>query len=299
MSVLIKSPYLLVDFNNIMYAVFFADIKKNGIDGNEKLLRHLFLNKLLYIKKRTETFSRKIILCVDHKINWRKNIFQYYKKNREKMREESDIDFKKLFVVMNEFYFELVTYFPFCTLRNQYIEADDWIAVLTKHFSEESIAENVIIVSTDRDFYQLQQYKNVLYQFDHRECSNIKIENPKNQLKAKVLLGDRGDGIPNVFSDDDTFVIEEKRQIRFGEKKAWQHVIDNDIENFIQENKLEKNYQRNQRLINFDYIPDQIKEVILKKYVSYNYMRNKTQLEAYFNSRDMNAMRNRIGEFFV
>jgi len=290
---------LIFDFSNILYSIFFLDVQKGGLDGSENLIRHLCLNKILSIKNRLEASSKKIILCFDHKLNWRKSVFTYYKAHRAKMRAESDLDFKKLFQISEDFYHELKSYFPFYTLRNEYIEADDWVAVLTKHFAEQSIPDNVVIISTDKDFYQLQKYKNVLYQYDHINYNPMRIENPEKVLKVKVLCGDAGDGIPNVLSDDDTFVTEGKRQSRFGEKKAWQHVIDDDIDKFICENKLEINYKRNNRLINFDYIPKQIQDAILQKFVTYQVTKNVDQLAAYFNGKNMEQMLNRTQEFFI
>jgi len=287
---------LLVDFSNIIYSIFFMDLREEGLAGNENFVRHLCLNKILSIKKKLEIKHQNVFLLLDHKINWRREIFPYYKADRAKSREKLDLDFKRLFNLIDNFYSELKAYFPFYILRNEYVEADDWVAVLAKHFSE--TGDSSIVVSTDKDFYQLQKYPNVLYQYDHINFKNVKIDNAENVLKAKVLCGDPGDGIPNILSDSDTFVVKKKRQKPFGEKKAWQHVIDNDIDKFITENKLELNFKRNNRLINFDCIPKQISEVILKRYVSYELPKEGTQLQAYLHSKDLNAILARSREIF-
>jgi 5'-3' exonuclease len=272
------------------------DLRKEGISGNENFIRHIFLNKLLSLKKKMGINHQNIFICCDHKINWRKQIFPYYKASRAKHREESDVDFQKIFKIIDEFYRELKAYFPFYVFRNEMIEADDWIAVLAKHFSETN--DPVVVVSTDRDFYQLQKYPNVMYQWDHINGKQIKIENPINVLKVKVLRGDPGDGVPNVMSDDDTFVCEDKRQKSFGEKKAWKHVLDNTVETFIEENNLTANFKRNDRLINFDKIPKPISDVIIKKYVTYEMAKDGMKVQAYFHQKNLQQLLGRSREFF-
>jgi hypothetical protein len=51
-------------------------------------------------------------------------------------------------------------------------------------------------------------------------------------------------------------------------------------------------------LINFDCIPKQISEVILKRYVSYELPKEGTQLQAYLHSKDLNAILARSREIF-
>jgi len=287
---------LIIDFSNIIYSVFFIDMREDGVVGNEDFVRHLCLNKILSIKKRLDVYHKNVFLCFDHKINWRKKIFEYYKANRAKARKESDIDWSLLYSLIDSFYTELRTYVPFYVLRNQYIEADDWVAVLAKHFSE--LGDPVVIVSTDKDFYQLQKYSNVLYQYNHLDFSKIKVPEPIKQLQVKVLCGDAGDGIPNVRSDDDTFVTEGKRQKPLGEKKAWELISNNAVEQYLKENQLEHNFKRNDRLINFDKIPLQISEAIITRYVSYKMPEDGMILQGYLDSKKMKIIEARMKEFF-
>jgi 5'-3' exonuclease len=286
---------LLVDFSNIIYSVFFLDLRTEGIQ-DENFVRHLCLNKILSIKRKLNISYKNMFLLLDHKINSRRQIYSYYKAGRAKAREESNVDFQKLFRIIDELYIEMKTHVPFYVLRNEYIEADDWIAVLTKHFSETK--DPVIVVSTDKDFYQLQKYPNVLYQYDHLNFKPVRVENAENVLKVKVLCGDPGDGIPNILSDDDTFVTEGKRQKPFGEKKAWKNVIDNTVDKLIEENNLQTNFKRNDRLINFDKIPKQISDAIIQRYVTYRLPSDGTMLEAYLHSKKLNIIASKVREFF-
>ena len=78
-------------------------------------------------------------------------------------------------------------------------------------------------------------------------------------LREKIIYGDSGDGIPNILSDDDTFVAG-RRQNRVTTKflEAFNE-YKTDVSYY-------QRYDRNNRLINFDCIPMEIKGQILLAY---------------------------------
>jgi len=83
----------------------------------------------------------------------------------------------------------------------------------------------------------------------------------KKFLFEHIIKGDATDGIPNIFSDDDTFINNTKRQ-----KPIYQKKID---EWFINKNEFDKviadsHYIRNDRLINLKHTPAEIKADIIK-----------------------------------
>jgi hypothetical protein len=105
----------------------------------------------------------------------------------------------------------------------------------------------VLIVSADTDFIQLHQYPGVV-QYDPIHKKWITDHDPIMYLKEHILEGDRVDGIPNVFSDDDCFVTD-KRQRRLTANKK-QIILENDynieaaaIE--LQDNSIIRNFHRN------------------------------------------------------
>jgi hypothetical protein len=243
-----------------------------------------------------------VVLCWDHPHYWRKEKFPYYKKHRQKTRDDSDLDFHKFFEYMDVLQTEIRETVPFTSLKSKYLEADDWIAILSKNFSE--MSEEVRIISTDGDFHQLQKYKGVT-QYNHvrRELINVPKSDVVNLLKVKVICGDPGDGIPNVFSDDDTFVCEEKRQKRFGEKKAWDVVLSTtDLHNWAFKNDILNKYKRNDMLINFDLIPEEIRTGAYAKYLEIsqkNKYKDSLSLMAYFNSKKLNKLSFLSNDFFI
>ena len=123
-----------------------------------------------------------------------------------------------------------------------------------------------MIVSSDKDFVQLQKYKNV-EQWSPLTKKFVAHENPNEYLYEHIFKGDSGDGVPNVLSDDDTFVSE-KRQTPLSKKKIslWLENLD-DLESVMTSQEL-RNYHRNEKMINLDKIPENIYNEIIHKYES-------------------------------
>jgi hypothetical protein len=86
---------------------------------------------------------------------------------------------------------------------------------------------------------------------------------PLLELKEKIIRGDKGDGIPNVFSPSDCFV----RELR--QKPITKGVIDKlineDWQNW-QDDVAKTGFSRNQTLIDLKMIPVEIKERIINTY---------------------------------
>ena len=100
--------------------------------------------------------------------------------------------------------------FPYKNMRVDRCEGDDIIATLVKRFH---LDEEIVIVSSDKDFLQLQKYDGVV-QYCPRSKKFLNCENPDYYLFEHIVTGDNSDGVPNVFSDDDVFIDEEKRHKR-------------------------------------------------------------------------------------
>ena len=165
-------------------------------------------------------------------------------------------------------------------------EADDIIATLCMNFN---VKEKILIVSSDKDFQQLQRYMNVK-QYSPIHKNFIYCENPQNFLKEHILRGDTSDGIPNVLSDDDTFVVEGKRQKPLSQKKL-ELIIENIPE------YLRINYNRNQKLVDLSYIPKEYTERILKEYEVEPKVKGKEKLFEYFTNHKLANLMEVIDEF--
>ena len=100
---------------------------------------------------------------------------------------------------------EIEEHFPYKVVRHENCEADDIIATLVENTQEFGKHEGVCIVSSDKDFAQLQKYRNV-FQWSPMKKGWIKEGTPRKQLMELILKGDQSDGVPNVLSPDHCFV---------------------------------------------------------------------------------------------
>jgi hypothetical protein len=121
-----------------------------------------------------------------------------------------------------------------------------------------------VIVSSDKDFVQLQKYDNV-DQFSPMKKKFIKDQNPRKQLVELILKGDQADGIPNVLSGDDCFVTG-VRQTPLRQAKIDEMIADIVEGELLYAASWYRNYQRNKKLIDLSETPHSVKEEILNTY---------------------------------
>lgn len=263
---------LLVDYNAVAIAAFFAES-----DGeiHEGLLRHVIYNSLRNINKMFRDDYGVMTICCDNS-SWRKEQFDWYKAGRAKGREESDIDWNELYRLIREFSKELSenTHFPRVSIHGA--EADDIIAVLTSNCPSN---EEVMIVSGDKDFKQLQKWGGV-HQYSPKLQKEIKLS-PKEALEflaEQIIRGDGSDGIPNILSPADFFAEREdyagKRQ-KSVTKKFLSQNLDNvvrflhdgscDLSSTLDEEVFAR-FEENNTLINLDCIPENIQVSIVNAY---------------------------------
>jgi hypothetical protein len=255
----------------------------------ENMVRHMVLNSLRsYKTKFGEQYGEMIIAC-DNTNYWRKQLFPYYKANRKKAQEKSEMDWKAIFECMNKIRAELKEFFPYRVIDIESAEADDVIATLVKAAFP---TQNILILSGDKDFIQLHKYSQVK-QYDPVRKKFITHEDPNRYLDEHVLKGDSGDGVPNVLSSDNCFVVGD-RQKPMTQKK---------IDDFIQlglDGKLDhpvfRNYMRNKQLIDLSYVPKELSVKILESYESQN-NKNRDKLMNYFMNNKLKNLMESIGEF--
>ena len=267
---------ILADYSQVALASILSF--KRELQGTESevknLIRHSILATLKSYKKKYGKEYGELVICCDGRKYWRKEVFEHYKAGRKKTREQSDLDWKLIFDTLSEIRDDLQAHFPYKVIHINEAEADDVIAVLAKWTQEndliqvglESEPQKVIILSSDADFIQLQKFGNV---DQYSPYMKKRLTANKAQLHEKfithvVKAGD--DGIPNILSPDDVFVkgerqkpITAKRLAEFMEKGYA--ACQNDDER--------RNWDRNVRLIDFEYIPVEVSTKIVDTYVNY------------------------------
>ena len=224
------------------------------------LVRHMVLNTIrAYVKKFKESHGPEVIIACDTKNYWRRDIFPHYKAGRKKARDASGHDWTAIFDCMSLIKQELKDYSPYKVVEVETCEADDIIATLVQKYSA---TQKIMILSSDKDFAQLQRYPNV-EQYSPILKKFIKEPLPLLQLKQMIIRGDKGDGVPNILSKDDVFVTG-GRQKPITEAKiiGW---MNQEPKEFCTE-EMFRNFSRNETLIDLSKIPDSLKEKILDTY---------------------------------
>lgn len=256
---------ILVDLNQVLLAGLMAQINsQKGVKLEENLVRHMVLNIIRTHVKNFRSEYGEVVLCCDNRKYWRKEFFPFYKAGRKKNREKSDLDWHMIFDILAKLKQELKEHFPYKVIDVEGAEADDIIGTLVpRHIMH----ENILILSSDGDFLQLQQYngktKFKIKQYNPSLKKYVTSDDPLLDLKEKIIRGDKGDGIPNVFSPSDCFV----RELR--QKPITKGIIDkllNEDWNNWQDDVAKTGFSRNQTLIDLKMIPSEIKENIINTF---------------------------------
>lgn len=256
---------VIIDLSQICLSGTFSfseELKVGSADKErgKSILRHIILSQLKsYKKKYSPDYGDLVISCDGHHY-WRKKLFPEYKSQRKKQRDASGFDWKLIFDCISEMVKDLKEVFPYKVISVDSAESDDVIAVLTKKFVDEG--QKVMIISSDKDFVQLHKYKDV-YQVSPQSKKFVFVENPIDYLKEKIIRGDRGDGIPNILSPNNSFT-DNIKQTSMTKKKLLEFMEHSPKES--SDEVLKERYIRNEKLIDFDYIPEDIKTKILNEY---------------------------------
>lgn len=234
-----------------------------GKEGDKKALRSFVTERVVKFKNQFSIDENKnVVVCIDSKNYWRKDIFPHYKQNRT---PQANINMELYFDHVKEVLEEMKQELPFTFLKIDRCEADDIIAVLCFRLAN---IYNITIVSTDRDYLQLQKHSKVK-QYDQVRKKYISIDNEKYCLFDHIVrAGD--DGIPNILSDADTFINPEKRQTALKEKvlTEWRvHGIDHP-EKFC-DKKMYERFNQNKNLIDMTMIPSEYFEKIYDAFIDY------------------------------
>lgn len=282
---------ILVDLNQVLIANLMQQIGGNPkIKIEENLIRHMVLNSIRSYNKQFKSKFGNMIICCDSKTYWRREVFPFYKVNRKKDREKSSFDWNLIFQTIGKIREELRNNFPYKVLEVEGAEADDIIGVLSARLSQH---ENILILSSDKDFSQLQKYNNVT-QYSPILKRFIKTENPTRYIKEHILRGDRGDGIPNFLSPDNTFVTGERQKVLNNRKLLdW---LNRDPKDFCETEIMLRGYKRNQVLVDLDYIPESIKQNIVDNYENTK-PHNRQKLFSYFVENRLSSLMEVIDEF--
>jgi 5'-3' exonuclease len=286
---------IIIDFNQVMISNLMMQLGNHtNIPVEEGLFRHMVMNSLRSYKQKFGNEYGEMIIACDDKNYWRKQIFPYYKANRKKTRDSSEINWTHVFDVFNKIKSELRENFPYRVIQIESAEADDIIATIVNEHGRELASddhEKILILSGDKDYIQLHRYANVR-QYDPTRKKWITHNDPERYLYEHILKGDAGDGVPNVLSDGDTFVTD-KRQKPLTQKKI-DALYEN--RNAPMDDNLVFSFSRNKTLVDLSMIPNNIKEQVMAKYEEES-GKDRSKIFNYFIKYKLKHLMENVGEF--
>ena len=287
---------ILIDYSQVAIsniAVQLAMSKDKNV-LSVPMVRHMILNSIRgYIHRFKSEYPGEIVICVDGPDPWRRDIFEQYKAKRREGRNNDDKDWESVFGLIHTIKEEIRDNFPYKVVQLDKVEADDIIAIICK----KNHGKKILIISGDKDFQQLQKYPDV-FQYSPIQKKYVETDSPQEYIYEHILRGDTSDGVPNFLSPDDTFVNKIKQKPVSKKKLAgWIDSLmrGNDPQDFCNEYHY-RNFQRNQRLIDFDYIPDDIQADIYKEYEKAT-VTSRSKILPYMIQYDLKELIGKIEEF--
>ena len=293
---------ILVDYNQISISNLMAELNNRDSDHIDfDLVRHMILNTIRGYRKRWHEEYGEIVIACDNRRYWRRKVFPNYKASRKKTREDSGHDWNTIFDVLGQVKSELDEFMPYPVIDVDGAEADDVIGTLAEYsqlndLNQESlfdIPKPMLIVSADHDFQQLQKWENVKQWSPIRKKFVAIKGDPKQVLMEHIISGDKGDGVPNILSDDDVFT-EGKRQrpirkalIAEWKTKAPEEWVTGD---------MAAGYIRNKQMVDLSQTPQDIKSEIVMQY-ELQCRKNRSEVREYFQRHNLNRLLESVDDF--
>lgn len=283
---------ILLDLSQVMISNIMVQVGQHTDAIQPDLVRHMVINTIRSLKTKFGSEYGELVIACDDRKYWRRDVFPPYKGNRKADREKSTIDWPVLFDTLNQIKQELKDNFPYRVIQVEGAEADDVIGSLCMKFGTDlNNNDRILILSGDKDFVQLQVYGNVT-QHDPVRKKDITSTDPQKFKQHLILSGDRGDGIPNVLSPDNS-IIEGLRQKPLRETKI-EDILKADFNTLPEE--IKRNWSRNELLIDLQKIPQALQDKIITEY-ELQVDKPRDKMFNYFIKHKMKLLMESIGDF--
>jgi hypothetical protein len=267
---------ILVDYSQVALAAILTFQRElKGTESEVKnLIRHVTLSTIKSYKKKYGKEYGELVICCDGRKYWRKEFFEQYKGSRKKNRDASDLDWKLIFDTLTEMREDIAKHFPWRVIHVDRAEADDVIAIMSKWLQDNQLVQEglveetqkVLILSSDKDFKQLQLYPTVK-QWSPMQKKYITANKQEihDFMIEHIVKGDTGDGVPNILSKDDVFMVGERQKPMSAKRLA--EFIDKGFDACKNDDER-RNWHRNATLVDFKYIPEDVQKSIVDAYLS-------------------------------
>jgi hypothetical protein len=300
---------ILLDYNQIALGVLTSPEFKPQLSGGDvetvkNLVRHATISTILSYKKKYGSKYGQVIIACDGRQYWRREVFPYYKAGRKKSRDNSDLNWKLIFDCLSEMRSDIKDVFPYPVIHIDRAEADDVIAVLTEWAQNNELIEQgletepqpILIVSSDKDFKQLHLYHGVKQwsPIQKKFVSATKKEIQEYKIQH-IVKGDTGDGIPNLLSQDNVLITEGERQKPVSAKRLAEFIEQG--KDACRTDEERRNWDRNEILVSFSRIPEDLKETIIQEYIQTQPKVDRNKIMNYLIKNKCRLLLNNLEEF--
>jgi 5'-3' exonuclease len=192
--------------------------------------------------------ARHVAVAMDSQPYWRTSIYPHYKANRTLF-----CDPEVFYCLKKEIEDGMKSIMPnFIWVKIPKAEGDDIIAALANL----ECYDEIVVFGSDSDFGQLdalpkvRRFNPVKKQFIER------LGDPGKELLIKIICGDSGDNIPGVKKGT-------------GPKRALKMINEGKLDDWLDSNpEYRKAFTLNSRLIDFSYIPADLKSAAMSEFQS-------------------------------
>jgi 5'-3' exonuclease len=134
-------------------------------------------------------------------------------------------------------------------LKHPKLEADDCIAISVKHLVKRYPDCTIYIITSDRDYLQLNSHNVHLYNLAFKNIADNKSStgNAASDLEIKIIMGDISDNIPSIFP-------------KCGPKTAQKCIEDPEFfkKKMANNSDYYKQYELNKKIVDFNNIPQEL-----------------------------------------
>lgn len=283
----------LVDFSQLCTAIYCGALAGTDVEDDLDVFRYYIINNLCELNAQyREKYGKMVIAADSDTPNWRAQIFPYYKAQRKAEKQKSPINWGIVKRFTNTLFSEAQQGLPWTSVRVPGAEGDDVIATLTRNSVKNEEHQPILIVSSDRDFIQLHRLSPFIQQWDRINDKWVMGENGSSRyFFDAVIKGDRGDGVPNIYCNDDHFVNKTRKA-----PPIRQALLDRLWEEGINEIKDLPGFKRNRQLIDLTKTPAPIQEQIIEQH-AVGPMVTKKAVIPYLQQHNLSKLASKLGQF--
>jgi len=222
----------------------------------------MYLESVVKLVGKKEFSKSYVIFCLDSpkETIWRSKLVDGYKGDRCDLSLKNN--FKPTFKITYE---KIIPNLiknnegKIFSMKTEKLEADDIIAIISRNMEKTNKDTKIYLVSGDQDFLQLGRDNLFFINYKSKKPLLLTKDEAKEALKMKILNGDCSDNICSIFPKDKKICpLKKKKEVISDELK---------LKEYLEENPdIKKKYELNQKLINFDFIPEKLAKTALNKF---------------------------------